>query len=70
MKNINKIMSLLLAVVVLVSGITVISSSDVKAADTASWQKTAIVSPGAGKLMGAGYIDVKWNNTLGNVKQY
>ena len=70
MKNIKKIMSLLLAVVMLFSGITVISSSDVKAADTASWQKTAIVSPGTGKLIGAGYIDVKWNNTLDNVKQY
>lgn len=38
--------------------------------ENTSWQSTAIISPEQNKLIGAGYIDVKWNNSLGNVKQY
>ena len=71
MKMFKKITSIALAVVMMFSCITVISSNVVKAAvNTEEWQNTAIISPTQGKLVGAGYIDVKWNNNLDNVKQY
>ena len=63
MKMFKKITSMALAVVMMFSCITVISSNVVKAAvNTEEWQNTAIISPTQGKLIGAGYIDVKWNN--------
>ena len=65
------ITSFLLAVALLVSSITLMPSNNVKAARNAEqWKSSAIVSPEEGKLIGAGYIDVKWNNDLENVKSY
>ena len=59
------ITSFLLAVALLVSSITLMPSNNVKAARNAEqWKSSAIVSPEEGKLIGAGYIDVKWNNDL------
>lgn len=70
MKKIKKIISFTLAIVMMFSCITAISDIPVKAVDTTTWQKNAIVSPAEKKLIGAGYIDIKWSNTLDNVKQY
>ena len=65
------ITSFLLAVALLVSSISLMPSNNVKAATNAEqWKSSAIVSPEEGKLIGAGYIDVKWNNDLENVKSY
>lgn len=61
---------MVLAVAMLFTCMTAISDMAVKAEDSATWQKTALTSPAQGKLIGAGYIDIKWNNNLDNVKQY
>lgn len=66
----KKITSMIVTISMLFSCITITTSINVNAADTATWQKEAIISPGAGKLVGAGYIDVKWSNTLSNVIEY
>ncbi len=70
MGKIKKLVSMVLVVVMMFSCLTVISNVSVKADDAVTWQKKAIVSPTEKKLVGAGYIDIKWNNTLENVKQY
>ncbi len=70
MRRFKKITSMIVAIAMLFSCITITTSIYVSAADTATWQKEAIISPGAGKLVGAGYIDVKWSNTLSNVIEY
>ena len=70
MKRLKRIMAMVLAVVMLFTCMTAISDMPVKAEDSATWQKTALTSPAQGKLIGAGYIDIKWNNNLDNVKQY
>lgn len=72
MKRINKLFAGVLAVVMLFSGLY-ISPAVVSAAETvnaSTWKNTAITSPAQGKLIGAGYIDVKWNNNLENVSKY
>ena len=70
MGKIKKLVSMVLVVIMMFSCLTVISNVSVKADDAVTWQKKAIVSPTEKKLVGAGYIDIKWNNTLENVKQY
>lgn len=71
MKKIRKIVAMTIAFAMLFSCIAITPTESVSAAtDAATWQNTAIVSPAQGKLIGAGYIDVKWNNSLENVKQY
>lgn len=71
MKKIRKIVAMTVAFAMLFSCMAITPAKSVSAAmDAATWQNTAIMSPGQGKLIGAGYIDVKWNNSLENVKQY
>ena len=70
MGKIKKLVSMVLAVAMMFSCITTISNVSVKADEAATWQKKAIVSPEENKLVGAGYIDIKWSNTLENAKQY
>ena len=70
MKRLKRITAMVLAVAMLFTCMTAISDMAVKAEDSATWQKTALTSPAQGKLIGAGYIDIKWNNNLDNVKQY
>lgn len=70
MKYIKKITNFVLVIALIISSITIMPSN-IKAASTSDqWKNTAIVSPEEGKLIGAGYIDVKWNNDLENVKSY
>ena len=45
-----------------------VSIAKAEAADT--WKTSAIIAPEEGKLIGAGYIDIKWNNDLDNVASY
>lgn len=70
MSKIKKYLSIILSVAMVLSCIT--TGSAVKAAETtaSSWTSEAIISPEQNKLVGAGYIDIEWNNTLENVKQY
>lgn len=71
MKIIRKMVAMTIAFAMLFSCIAVTPMKSVNAAtDVSVWQSTGIVSPQQGKLIGAGYIDVKWNNSLENVKQY
>lgn len=71
MKIMKKIVAITIAFAMLFSCIAIAPADYVSAAtDAATWQSTAIISPEQGKLIGAGYIDVKWNNSLDNVKQY
>lgn len=70
MRRTKKIISFILAIMMVFSCITVVSNVPAKAEEATTWQKQAIVSPAEKKLVGAGYIDIKWRNTLENVKQY
>lgn len=66
----KRIITYLLTIALMVSGVSIVP---VKATDTLSpddWKTVAIASPLDGDLIGAGHIDVKWNNTLENVKSY
>ncbi len=70
MKIIKKIVTMTIAFAMLFSGMTIPAVKNVSATTVSEWQSTGIVSPQQGKLVGAGYIDVKWSNSLDNVKQY
>ena len=66
----KRVLTIVLSIALFVSGLTIMP---VKAADSLSandWKSTAIVAPGNGKLIGAGHIDIKWNNNLENVSKY
>lgn len=66
----KRVLTIILSISLFVSGLTIMP---VKAADSLSandWKNTAIVAPGNGKLIGAGHIDIKWNNNLENVSKY
>ena len=71
MKGLKRITSIALALVMFATGIAISGPTTVKA-DTATdnWKANGIVSPKQDKLIGAGYIDVKWDNTLTDVSQY
>ena len=71
MKGLKRITSIVLALAMFATGIAISGPTTVKA-DTATdnWKANGIVSPKQDKLIGAGYIDVKWDNTLTDVSQY
>ena len=60
---------MVLSVALLFSGM-IFDNTVTKADETNNWSGEAIISPEQNKLIGAGYIDIKWNNTLENVKEY
>lgn len=69
--KLKRVISTLLAVIMVITGIYVGETADVKAADIVNeWKSTAITAPQQDKLVGAGYIDIKWNNELENVSNY
>ncbi|MFQ9515081.1 MAG: glycosyl hydrolase [Eubacterium sp.] len=71
MNKFKKITSMLLAIALVISSICITGGKDVSAAtDANQWKTTAITSPKQDSLVGAGYIDIKWDNTLENVSQY
>lgn len=71
MKRLKRIVCAFLAITMFFSAIYLTDAENVSAAtDANSWKSTAITSPVNGKLVGAGYIDIKWNNTLENVSKY
>lgn len=64
MKNVfKKVISLTLAFVLMLSGITYTKSVDA-ATDMDDWKANAITVPAEGKLIGAGYIDVEFDNSM------
>ena len=69
MEKMKKILAMVLSVALLFSGM-IFDNTLTKADETNTWSGEAIISPKQNKLIGAGYIDIKWNNTLENVKQY
>ena len=69
MEKMKKILAMVLSVALLFSGM-IFDNTLTKADETNTWSGEAIISPEQNKLIGAGYIDIKWNNTLENVKQY
>ena len=71
MKGFKRITSIVLALAMVVTSITISGPVTVKADNaTDNWKANGIVSPKQDKLIGAGYIDVKWDNTLTDVSQY
>lgn len=71
MNRIKKLLCTLLAFAMIFSGIYLADINIVKAeADANSWKANAITAPVNGSLIGAGYIDIKWDNTLENVSKY
>lgn len=66
----KRVITIVLAIALVVSGLMVVPArADVKQ-DPDTWKNSAIVAPKADSLIGAGHIDVKWNNNLENAKQY
>lgn len=66
----KKIISLLLTLVMVVSCVQFTGVNVAKAATASDWATTAITAPTQDDLIGAGYIDIKWNNDLEDVSQY
>lgn len=68
----EKLIAILLIIALMFSGLCIDNSNTVKAesTDAEQWKAAAITSPKQDKLIGAGYIDIKWENTLENVSQY
>lgn len=70
----KRLTSILLVLVLVVSSICINDSDNVKAANNEqnanSWKNSAITAPVQDSLIGAGYIDIKWNNNLENVAKY
>ena len=66
----KRVITFILSIALVVSGLMVkpAQASDKQGPDT--WKDTAIVAPKANSLIGAGHIDVKWNNDLEDAKQY
>ena len=62
-KSIKKIISLVIAMALTISGITY---STVAKADESegSWKTDAVKVPSEGQLVGAGYIDVEFDNSM------
>ena len=78
MRKLKKVLSMALMTAVVVMGMPTLSN-EVKAVTISTdanaitqWQTSAITSPVAGKLVPAGYIDIKWTSAdnLGEVKDY
>lgn len=66
----KRIITIVLSIALVVSGLMVVpTKADVKQ-DSDIWKSSAIVAPKADSLIGAGHIDVKWNNDLEDAKQY
>ena len=66
----KRIVTIVLSIALFVSGLTI---TPVKAVDSLSadaWKDSAIVAPVDGSLIGAGHIDLKWNNNLENASKY
>ena len=64
----KRIISILLTMALFVSLITV--SNESAKADETNWQQNAIIAPVEGKLVGAGYMDIKFDTTLENATKY
>ena len=78
MRKLRKVIAMALMSAVVVAG-TPVFNNDVKAVTINSdagaitqWQTNAITSPVSGKLVPAGYIDIKWTSaaSLGEIKDY
>ena len=68
-KSIKKIISLVIAMALTISGITY---STVAKADESegSWKTDAVKVPSEGQLVGAGYIDVEFDNSMEGYTYY
>lgn len=61
---------MLVALAMMIAGVQLTNVKNISAATATDWSKTAITAPLQDDLIGAGYIDIKWNNDLENVSQY
>ncbi len=66
----KKVVTIVLSIALFVSGITIIPVKAEDALIAEEWKNSAIVSPTQGSLIGAGHIDLKWNNNLENISKY
>ncbi len=65
----KRVITYFLAIALFVSGISVVpAKADIVTPD--QWKANAFVNPSDGELLGAGHIDIRWNNTLENAKSY
>ncbi len=62
-KVLKKVVSVSLALVVAASGINYTSPVDA-ATTVEEWKQNAVITPGEGSLIGAGYIDVEFDNSM------
>ena len=69
MKKVFKSITVLfLSLALAVSGLTFVQTAKADAAS--DWQANAVKTPTAGSLVGAGYIDVEFDNSLQGYKHY
>ncbi|MCI8956854.1 MAG: hypothetical protein HFG29_07685 [Eubacterium sp.] len=67
----KKIISVLLSFAMVLSILAINSNPVVNAAQQeAEWKSNAIITPKEGALVGAGYIDIKFDSTLENAESY
>ena len=66
----KKIVAFILSISLFASGMAIIPVKAEEKLSADEWKSTAIVNPANGSLIGAGHIDLKWNNNLGNVSKY
>lgn len=62
--------TVVLSIALFVSGLTIFPVKASEKLGPDAWKADAIVAPVNGKLIGAGHIDVKWNNSLEDAKKY
>lgn len=71
MKTFKKIFSLLLVLTLAITSVHITNIQNIKAATAvAEWQASGIIAPVSGKLIGAGYIDIIWDNQSIDATKY
>lgn len=66
----KRFITVVLSIVLFVSGVSIVSANVSDKVTEDEWKTNAFVSPVSGNLIGAGHIDIKWNNNLEDAKNY
>lgn len=70
MNNMRKIIALLLSLAMIVATIGIVGAKEGENATATNWKVSAVVTPAEGRLVGAGYINIKINTSLEKANSY
>ena len=70
MRKMRKIITLLLSLTMMITMIGTVCAADEEEAAVNSWKASAIITPTEGKLVGAGYINIKVDTSLPGAVSY